>query len=147
MATKKEGGKNRKIGRHSRGGSNANQAKRTERNKAQRDQNIVHVPAKAPRPPGVSYLDGEQGLRDWHAEHRAAKIYFERRAIRAKVQALVAEHKEAQKNGSYRLPETLKASLARLDAEKAAKSAVALRDFKLARKAAAKQAQRRTVRV
>lgn len=44
MANKKEGGKNRKIGRHARGGSSINQAKRTERNKAKRAQPIVHTP-------------------------------------------------------------------------------------------------------
>lgn len=46
MASKKEGGKNRKFGRHARNPSSANQAKRTERNKAERAQKTVHIPAR-----------------------------------------------------------------------------------------------------
>lgn len=49
-ASKKEGGKNRKIGRHSRAPSNTGQKQRTARNKAKRAQRITHVPAAAPRP-------------------------------------------------------------------------------------------------
>lgn len=40
----KQGGSNRKFGRHARNPSSQNQAKRTERNKARRAQSIVHVP-------------------------------------------------------------------------------------------------------
>lgn len=45
-AGKKEGGKNRKFGRHARNPSSVNQARRTERNKAKRAQKIVHNPPK-----------------------------------------------------------------------------------------------------
>jgi hypothetical protein len=51
---KKEGGKNRKIGRHGRNPSSINQAKRTERNKAHRikianPKGIGHIPPKYSR--------------------------------------------------------------------------------------------------
>lgn len=49
MATKKEGGKNKKIGRHSRNPSSQHQAKRTERNKDKRVQRLVHNPSKTNR--------------------------------------------------------------------------------------------------
>lgn len=49
MATKKEGGKNKKIGRHSRNPSSQHQAKRTERNKDKRAQRLVHNPSKTNR--------------------------------------------------------------------------------------------------
>lgn len=42
----KQGGSNRKFGRHGRNPSSQNQAKRTERNKARRAQRIVHTPPK-----------------------------------------------------------------------------------------------------
>lgn len=48
MASKKEGGKNRKIGRHSRNPSSQQQAKRTERNKAHRAEKLVHIPPHKP---------------------------------------------------------------------------------------------------
>lgn len=55
MASKKEGGKNRKIGRHSRNPSSANQAKRTERNKA-----AALARAKAANPKGLGHTIPER---------------------------------------------------------------------------------------
>ena len=53
-SSKKEGGKNRKIGRHSRNPSSCNQAKRTERNKAKRAQKVVRTPPKHNNPATTS---------------------------------------------------------------------------------------------
>lgn len=47
MASKKEGGKNRKIGRHARNPSSANQAKRSERNKARNIKRALAQTEKA----------------------------------------------------------------------------------------------------
>ena len=45
MANAKEGGKNKKIGRHARNASSKMQAKRTEANKKARVQKVAHIPS------------------------------------------------------------------------------------------------------